>query len=87
VTEKDLAGIRDPQNYLLQRKVAYEPVIDAPGEPVKAELRLLYFWGDREAPQLVCNMARLSKGDMVGVKYNKNKTWVGGSVGLYEWEG
>jgi hypothetical protein len=26
---------------------------------------------------------RLSKGEMIGVKYNKDKTWVGGSVGFF----
>ncbi|MGK0427554.1 MAG: hypothetical protein ACJAUR_001667, partial [Ulvibacter sp.] len=27
---------------------------------------------------------RLSKGEMIGVKYNKDRTWVGASVGLFE---
>jgi hypothetical protein len=27
---------------------------------------------------------RLSKGEMIGVKYNKDKTWVGGSTGFFE---
>jgi hypothetical protein len=34
--------------------------------------------------QIVSNLMRLSKGEMIGVKYNKDKTWVGGSVGLFE---
>ena len=35
-------------------------------------------------PILVNNLARLSRGEMIGVKFNKDKTWVGGSVGFYE---
>ena len=30
------------------------------------------------------NLIRISKGEMVGVKYNKDKTWVGGSTGFFE---
>jgi hypothetical protein len=28
-------------------------------------------------------LVRLSRGKMLGVDYNKNLTWVGGSVGLW----
>jgi hypothetical protein len=35
-------------------------------------------------PRLIINMARLSKGEMIGVKYNKDLDWVGGSVGFFE---
>lgn len=85
VTKKDIQELPDPENYLLQRKVKYEPVLQAPDEPVKVEVRMLYLWEPgAKKPQLVINMARLSKGEMIGVKYNLNKTWVGGSVGFYE---
>jgi hypothetical protein len=47
------------------------------------EIRLLYVWEENNSsPQLVINMARLSKGAMIGVSHNKDKDWVGGSVGL-----
>ncbi|MCC6385290.1 MAG: hypothetical protein LC117_08815 [Bacteroidia bacterium] len=85
LTREILNSIPNPSEYILQRKVVYEPVIKSPDEPVKAELRLLYLWNDVHLrPQLAINMARLSKGEMIGVKHNKNKTWVGGSVGFYE---
>jgi len=29
-------------------------------------------------------LIRLSKGEMVGVKYNKDKEWIGASLGLFE---
>lgn len=85
VTNRDIESISDPSQYILQRKVNYEPVIHSPDDKVKAELRILFLWNDeRSEPQPVINMARLSKGEMIGVKHNKNKTWVGGSVGFYE---
>jgi hypothetical protein len=29
-------------------------------------------------------LARLSRGEMIGVKFNKDKDWVGGTLGLFE---
>lgn len=73
------------KNFLLQRKVHYEPVIQAPDGLVKAEIRLLFLWEQGSLkPQLITNLARLSRGDMIGVKYNKDKTWVGGTVCFFE---
>jgi hypothetical protein len=33
---------------------------------------------------LLCNLVRLSRGEMIGVKFNKDKDWVGGTIGLFE---
>ncbi|HJU46317.1 MAG TPA: hypothetical protein VJ647_06000, partial [Chitinophagaceae bacterium] len=85
ITANDLSTIKDPENWILQRKVSYAPVIQTPDEPAKAEIRIFYFWKDGWArPVAVNNLARLSKGKMIGVDYNKNKTWVGGSACFFE---
>jgi hypothetical protein len=87
VTQKDIDTIplAERENFMLQRKVHYEPVIQAPDGMVKTEIRLLFLWDEGEPrPQLVTNLARLSRGDMIGVKFNKDKTWVGGSVCFFE---
>lgn len=87
VTKSDIENVKDPENWILQRKVNYAPVIKSPDGDVKTEIRMLYSWKTgSEKPELIINMARLSKGEMIGVKYNKNKTWVGGSVGFFECE-
>lgn len=71
-------------NFILQEKVTYEPVVESPSEPAKCEIRMLMLWPkDAPAPMIVNNLVRLSKGDMVGVKYNRDKAWVGGSVGFF----
>jgi len=46
---------------------------------------MLMMW-PKDAPKafVVTNLVRLSKGKMIGVKYNKDKDWVGGSVGFFE---
>lgn len=84
VTLADIEAIADPENWILQQKVNYEPVIRAPDGLVKAEIRLLYIWPDGEEPQLCINLARLSRGKMIGVRYNSDFDWVGGTVGLME---
>lgn len=84
VSIADIEGITDPENWILQRKVQYEPVIQSPDGLVKAEIRLLYLWPDGEEPQLCINLARLSRGKMIGVRYNADFDWVGGTVGLMD---
>ncbi len=85
VTREDIEAIADRQHYILQRKVQYAPVIESPTGKVKAEIRLLYIWlPDEPKPLLTINLVRLSKGKMIGVDYNKDLDWVGGSVGFYE---
>lgn len=85
VTKEDISQIKDPHNWILQRKVTYADVINTPDEPAKAEIRLFYFWEPgAERPLSTNNLARLSKGKMIGVRYNKDKQWVGGSFALFE---
>lgn len=83
VTQADVAAIKDPENWILQEKVNYEPVVQAPDGGVKAEIRLLYLWPDGDTePTLAINLARLSRGKMIGVRYNKDFNWVGGTAAL-----
>ncbi|MBI5373575.1 MAG: hypothetical protein HZA79_16240 [Sphingobacteriales bacterium] len=84
LTKEDIEKVKDPGNWILQRKVKYADVIRTPDVPAKAEIRIFYFWKDGTArPVPVNNLARLSKGKMVGVRYNKDKEWVGGSFCLF----
>jgi hypothetical protein len=84
-TAQDILNVADPSNYILQRKMHYAPVVPTPDEPAKVEIRMMMVWEDgAPAPVLVNNLVRLSKGLMTGVRYNKDKTWVGGSVGFFE---
>ncbi|MFN5423138.1 MAG: hypothetical protein ACK5AO_07725 [bacterium] len=85
IKEQDIAKIKDPENWILQKKVSYAECIQTPTGPSKVEIRLMYIWkeGD-ERPTLTTNLARLSKGKMIGVRYNADKDWVGGSVAYFE---
>jgi hypothetical protein len=85
VTPADIDAVKDPENWILQKKVKYADVIETPDGAAKAEIRLFYFWKQGwKRPIAVHNLARLSKGKMIGTRYNKNKEWVGGNVAFFE---
>lgn len=86
VTREDMDAVpaSERSDYLLQEKVNYAPVIETPDEPSKVEIRLMFVWPAGAAePVAVTILTRLSKGAMMGVDFNKNKTWVGSSCGFW----
>lgn len=85
VKKEDIEAVTEKDLYILQKKVNYLPIIQSPDGKVKAEVRLLAVWKkDASSPTLVTNLVRLSRGEMIGVKFNKDKDWVGGTVGMFE---
>ena len=85
VKREDIDAVTEKDLYILQKKVHYKPIIQSPDGLVKAEVRLLAVWKkDAPSPTLVTNLVRLSRGEMIGVKFNKDKDWVGGTVGMFE---
>lgn len=84
ISEKDLDEITDRDNFILQRKVNYEPIIDTPSGKAKMEIRMLMLWEHGHSDvQIVNNLVRISKGEMIGVRYNRDKDWVGASVAFF----
>ncbi|MCF8406937.1 MAG: hypothetical protein K9G06_03600 [Chitinophagaceae bacterium] len=85
ISKDDISNIKDPSAWILQEKVEYANCIETPTGPAKAELRLYYFWEEASQKYIATmNLARLSKGKMIGVNYNKTATWVGGSLAYFE---
>jgi hypothetical protein len=85
VTREDVEAVQDRDLYILQKKVHYAPVIASPDGNVKVEVRIFCLWPEgAESPTVVGNLARLSRGEMIGVKFNRDRDWVGGSIGLFE---
>jgi len=74
-------AIEDPENYILQKKIEYAPVIKTPDENSKVEIRMMFLWDKK--PMLVNNLVRMSKGKMMGVDFNKNKAWVGSTLAFH----
>ena len=84
-TIEKVAALKDPHQWILQKKVEYAsfvPTVDGPKS--KAELRMMFVWSERGEPVLLNNLVRMSQGKMMGVNFNKDKTWVGSSIALHE---
>ena len=79
---EDIDSIRagERSQYLLQRRMRFEPVIDTPFGPTQAEVRVMYIWEDSLQP--VSLIVRMGRGRMMGVDHNRDLEWVGASAGF-----
>jgi hypothetical protein len=86
-SEADVAAIPPAErgNWCLQEKIDYGGVLRAvDGGLVKVELRMMYLRPDDVArPMAATNLCRLGRGEMLGVDFNRDLTWVGSSIGLW----
>jgi hypothetical protein len=84
-TQEKLGALKNPHEWILQKKVQYAefvPTVD--GARSKAEIRMMFVWPEQGEPILVNNLVRMSQGKMMGVDFNKDKTWVGSSIALHQ---
>jgi len=84
-TREKLHALKKPHEWILQKKVTYAefvPTVD--GRKSKAEIRMMFIWPDGGEPVLVNNLVRMSQGKMMGVDFNKEKTWVGSNIALHD---
>jgi hypothetical protein len=85
VTPADLSSVpaEHRSHMLLMRKVDYAPAIETTdGHFSKVEVRVMCVWREGR-PLAVTTLARLSQGQMMGVAFNKDRTWVGSSGCLW----
>jgi len=85
-TQTKLKALTKPREWILQKKVTYAEFVPTVEQArSKAELRLMLVWPDEEKqPTLVNNLVRMSQGKMMGVDFNRDKTWVGSSIALLQ---
>ena len=79
--ERDLLA-RSHLLTLLAEYASFDLTVD--GAKSKAELRMMFVWSEQGEPVLLNNLVRMSQGKMMGVNFNKDKTWVGSSIALHE---
>jgi hypothetical protein len=84
-TDAEMAAIpaKEREDYLLQERVSFEPVILTPEGMTQAEIRILYVWPDGKELTPMTSLVRMGRGLMMGVDHNRDRTWVGGSAGLW----
>jgi hypothetical protein len=85
-TRDKLVALENPGEWILQKKVSYAAFVSTvDGLKSKAEIRMMFVWPEDDGePTLVNNLVRMSQGKMMGVDFNRNKTWVGSSIALHE---
>jgi hypothetical protein len=85
-TDAEIAAIpaKERHEYLLQERVKFEPVIKTPEGMTQAEIRIMYVWPDGGEMTPMTSLVRMGRGLMMGVDHNRDRTWVGGSAGLFD---
>lgn len=84
-TDDDLNAIPEEErhNFLLQQRVQFDAVIRTPQGMTQAEVRILYVWPEGKGMTPMTSLVRMGRGMMMGVDHNRDRTWVGGSAGLF----
>ena len=83
-TADQLAAVpREHRNqYILQERVDFRPVVETPFGPTKMEIRIMYIWAGTLRP--VNTIIRMGRGAQMGVDHNKGFAWVGASAGFID---
>ena len=90
-TDAQIAAIPQDErkNYILQERIAFEPVIDTPEGPTQVEIRIMYLRDPSTSLRAggsglrpVLPLLRMGRGKMMGVDHNRGLRWVGASAGL-----
>ncbi|MCU0228570.1 MAG: hypothetical protein MUF01_13115, partial [Bryobacterales bacterium] len=66
-------------NYILQRRMRFQPSVDTPHGSTQVEIRVMYLW-EADGLQPVNLILRTGRGRMMGVDHNKGLDWVGASA-------
>jgi hypothetical protein len=74
--------VSEREDYLLQERVDFTPVIETPDGPTKIEIRVMYIWLDELRP--VNLIIRMGRGSQMGVDHNKGMGWVGASAAFID---
>jgi hypothetical protein len=82
-TREQLEAIPSPKRseYVLQERLEFEPVIETPCGPTKAEIRIMFLWLDELRHGAI--LLRMGRGAMMNVSFNRNMDWVGSSAAFY----
>jgi hypothetical protein len=80
---EDIANVTDPTQFILQRRVNFQPIIETPFGPTKAEIRVMYVQSDGELLP-VSMLLRMGRGKQMGVDHNREMSWVGASAAFID---
>jgi hypothetical protein len=86
-TDEQLEAIPADQkrHYILQERMAFEPVIETPHGATQVEIRIMMV-RDGDDYRALIPLLRMGRGKMMGVDHNKGLKWVGASAALIDAE-
>jgi hypothetical protein len=71
------------RHYILQRRMAFTPVVATPHGATQMELRIMLL-RDADTYRPVLPLARMGRGRMMGVDHNRGLDWVGAAAALID---
>ena len=80
-THEQVNSVSDPENWILQEKVEFVPIVETPYGKTKVEIRVMYLCEEAK-PLPVTVLIRMGRGTMMGVDQNREQRWVGASAGF-----
>lgn len=86
-TDKDLEQLENKSEYILQKRVEYEPLFkDIHGKHSKAEIRMMLIWNEnQENPEWIMNLVRMTKSEFANMNFvNDDIIWVGCSYAFFD---
>jgi hypothetical protein len=83
-TAEDLAAVPAERRdqYILQERVDFRPLIETPFGASKLEIRIMYVWLD--TLRAINTIIRTGRGAQMGVDHNKGFQWVGASAAFID---
>ncbi len=79
----DAIPVDQRQNYIVQERQHFTPVIDTPHGLTQVEIRIMMV-RDGDGYRALIPLLRMGRGKMMGVDHNKGLKWVGGSAALID---
>ena len=84
-TDEQIAAIPADQrrHYIVQKRMTFTPVIETPHGATRVELRIMMV-RDGDRYRCVLPLARMGRGQMMGVDHNRGLEWVGATAALID---
>lgn len=86
-TQKIIDKIQNKQQYILQEKIDYAPILPSPGQQLsQVEVRVMLIQNPHKTGEylFMTNLVRAGKGGIIGTQYQQNDQWIGGGIALME---
>lgn len=86
-TRQIIDAIPNKQQYILQDKVTYAPILSNPVQPSQVEVRVMLTQKKKNGEyQWMTNLVRAGRNNTINTQYLKDESWIGGGIAIFEHE-